>query len=359
VAAEAFKVIREDGTPVEGLDPELPEKDLVALYRWMLLVRALDAKSMRMQRQGRIGFYVPCQGQEAAQVGSAWALGEGDWVFPAYREPGAALIRGYPLKKLICQFIGNSEDASKGRQMPNHFGYREANYVVPSSPVGTQIIQAVGAAWAAKLRGDPIVVLTYFGDGATSQGDFHCALNFGGVFKTPVIFFCNNNQYALSLPFSRQTASASIAVKAEAYGIEGVRVDGNDVLASYAVTKEAADRARETGMPTLIEAVTYRLGPHSSSDDPKKYRTDEELKAWEARDPIPRFARYLERRGLWSQERDKELRRSVDEELGRAVELAEEAPPPAYETIFSDVYEDVPWHLAEQMEDFLAHRTEA
>ncbi len=358
MVADLFRVIQDDGTAIDETEPDLSEEDLKALYRWMLLTRALDGKAMRMQRQGRIGFYVPSQGQEAAQVGSAWALGNDDWVFPAYREPGAALIRGYPLKSLLCQFIGNAEDVNKGRQMPNHFGYRDANYVVPSSPVGTQIVHAVGAAWAAKLRGDPIVVLTYFGDGATSQGDFHCGLNFAGVFRTPVVFLCQNNQYAISLSRPEQTASDTIAGKAEAYGLRGVRVDGNDVLACYAAAKEAVDRARETGEATLIEAVTYRMGPHSTSDDPSRYRGQEEYEDWEARDPLPRFARYLEKKGLWSQEWDEALRDEVEAELEAAVKAAEAIAPPALDTIFTDVYEDVPWHIQEQMEDFLKHQKE-
>ena len=351
---DLFRIIDLDGTYDSRREPALSEETLRRAYRELLLVRALDTRMLTLQRQGRIGFYVPSIGEEASQIGSAMALEPQDWVFPAYREPGCALWRGAPLNRLVAQSYGNALDLMKGRQMPNHYGYREIHYVTASSPVGTQIPQAVGAAWAAKIRGDPVVVLAYFGDGATSEGDFHSGMNFAGVFKVPVVLLCKNNQWAISVPVSRQTAAKTLASKAAAYGFDGVRVDGNDLLAVYAATKAAADRARAGGGPTMIEALTYRLGPHSSSDDPGRYRPKEEVEYWQARDPIERMRRYLETKGLWTRAWDDGLRREVDDLLSATVREVEKAPPPPLETMFTDVYEEVPPHLREQMEAFLA-----
>src|SRR5207247_2136170 len=214
-----------------------------------------------------------------------------------------------------------AKDPQHGRQMPNHFGSRDINYVTTSSPVGTQIPHAVGAAWAAKIRKDDVVSLAYFGDGATSEGDFHSGMNFAGVFKTPTIFFCKNNQWAISVPIARQTASKTIAQKAQAYGFEGVRVDGNDLLAVYAATKAAADKARAGGGPTLIEALTYRMGPHSSSDDPTRYRATEEVDRWREKDPIDRMRKYLELKGLWSEADDDRLRAEIDDLIQNTIKV--------------------------------------
>ena len=353
VEEEIFRIVESDGSFDARLDPKLPEKDLLKVYRAMLLARSLDNRMLSLQRQGRIGFYVPSTGQEACQVGGAFPLRPVDWIFPAYREPGAALWRGFPLQTLVHQFFGNAADASKGRQMPNHYGLRDVNYVSVSSPVGTQIPLAVGAAWAAKIRGDKTVTLTFFGDGATSQGDFHAGMNFAGVFKTPTIFFCQNNQWAISVPRERQTASKSLAIKAQAYGFEGVRVDGNDVLAVIEVTTRAVEKARAGGGPTLIEGVTYRMGPHSSSDDPTRYRPAAQVEEWKKKDPISRFKAYLENRGLWDEIDDGHLQKELDDEINEAIRVAEKTPPPALETVFTDVYADVPPHLREQMEEFM------
>jgi len=238
--------------------------------------------------------------------------------------------------------------------MPNHYGARDVNYVPVSSPVGTQIPQAVGAAWAAKIRKDDVVTLTYFGDGATSEGDFHAGMNFAGVFKTPTIFFCKNNQWAISVPVTRQTASKTLAQKALAYGFDGVRVDGNDLLAIYAVTKAAADKARSGGGPTMIEAVTYRMGPHSSSDDPTRYRSKEEVETWAKRDPIERMRKYLELKGLWSKDSEDKLRAELEDLLQATIKEVERSPPPPIETLFTDVYAELTPQLKEQMDAFLA-----
>jgi len=350
---ELLRIVDLDGTYDSKLEPKLPAETLLRAYRNLVLVRILDARMLSLQRQGRIGFYVPSTGEEACQVGSALALDPEDWVFPAYREPGCALTRGLDLKLMIAQEYGNSLDVNKGRQMPNHFGWRSIKYVSASSPVGTQIPHAVGTAWAAKVRGDKLVTLVYFGDGATSGSDFHAGLNFAGVFKTPTVFFCKNNQYAISLPLSRQTAAKTLAQKALAYGFEGVRVDGNDLLAVYAATKAAADKARAGGGPTMIEAVTYRLGPHSSSDDPTRYRPKEEVAEWQRKDPVERMRKYLELKGLWSQDQEDALRKELDETITSTIQDVERAPPPSLETLFTDVFADLTPVLKEQMEEYL------
>ena len=353
VKDDLFRIVEPDGTFDPKLDPRLPEDLLKRMYRTMVLVRTLDTRMLSLQRQGRIGFYVPSTGQEACQVGSVAALEPDDWVFPAYREPGAALWRGFPLYTLMCQFYGNADDLQKGRQMPCHYGSAAARFVSPSSPVGTQIPMAVGTAWAMRIRGTDRVSLVYFGDGATSEGDFHAGMNFAGVFKAPCIFLCQNNQWAISVPRSRQTAAPTIAIKGEAYGVEGVRVDGNDVLAVHDATRRAVAKARGGGGPTLIEAVTYRMGPHSSSDDPGRYRPAAEVEEWKKRDPVPRLKAYLETRSLWDEIDDAALHAELDEEITRAVRDAEKVGPPPLESVFGDVTAEMPPQLREQMESFL------
>jgi len=304
----------------------------------MLLARALDERCLTMQRQGRIGFYVPVMGQEAAQVACAWALDPADWIFPAYRELGLALVRGVSPGELLDQFFGNSADRLKGRQMPNHYGFRDRNFVVASSPIGTQIIQAVGAAMAARRRKDPIVTIPFFGDGATSSNDFHAGLNFAGVFRTPTIFFCQNNEWAISLPRSRQTASKTLAEKGVAYGVPGVVVDGNDVHQVFRAVREARARAMAGDGPTLIEAHVYRLGPHSTSDDPRRYRTDAELAEWKQKDPIGRLKHELIDAGSWSEAQDAQLVEEVRAEVAAAVTGAESIGPADPLSFLDDVF---------------------
>jgi len=346
-----FRIVTQDGKFDERMEPRLNDEVLKRMYTSLVRVRMLDDRMLTLQRQGRVGFYVPSSGEEAVQVGSAMVMEKDDWIFPAYREPGAALVRGVPLKVLMAQVWGNSLDVNKGRQMPNHFGYKDLNMVTPSSPVGVQIPHAVGAAWAMKLKKETDCCLVYFGDGATSGAEFHTSMNFAGVYKVPCIFMCKNNQWAISLPFSRQTASVSIAMKAVAYGFEGARVDGNDVLAVYTVTKHAADKARSGGGPTLIEAVTYRMGPHSSSDDPTRYRDQKDVEEWRKRDPITRFKLYLRAKGIWSDAWDSKVHKQIEEELNAAVTQEEQAAKPNVETLFTDVYAEMPWNLKEEMEE--------
>ena len=342
-------MIRDDGSVDPATDPGLSRTDAERLYRGMMLERILDDRMLALQRQGRIGFYGPSVGQEAAIVGAAAAMEAGDWIVPQYREPGAALVRGMPLTDLICQFMTNSGDPAKGRQMPCHYVYRPGNFLSISSPVGTQIPHATGIAWAMKLRKAKDAVLVYFGDGATSTPDFHAALNFAGVFRVPCVFLCNNNQWAISLPVSRQTATATLAEKAVAYGFPGVRVDGMDALAVYAAVRRAAAGAREGSGPTLLEAVTYRFGPHSSSDDPSRYRDEKEAAAWRARDPLVRFRRYLEWKGWWDDAREAGLEKEIGDSITRAVAEAEAKPPVPVDSFFTDVYGEGTWALREEL----------
>ena len=348
MTVELLQVIKPTGDYVEEIEPEIEKDELRRLYKVMVLVRNLDIRGLQLQRQGRIGFFIGSLGQEACQIGSAYALKPEDWIFPAYREIGAALLRGVTLKQLMNQYFANAEDLEKGRQITNLYGAKSVNFVSGSAPIATQLPHAVGTALAAKIRGDPIVTLVYFGEGATSENDFHTGMNFAGVFKTPTIFFCQNNHWAISVPVERQTAAETIAIKAKAYGFEGVRVDGNDILAVYRTAKEAVEKARKGEGPTLIEAVTYRLGPHSSSDDPTRYRTKEELEGWQRRDPIIRFRRYLEKKRLWSESDEKIAQEDTNREIDEAITYAEKVSRPALETLFTDVYADMPWHLEEQ-----------
>jgi len=356
MALELMQVISEKGLVNHKQEPSISDQDLLKLYRTMVLTRQFDDRMMKLQRQGRIGFYLQSLGEEAAHIGAAFALQPQDWIYPSYREPGAAFLRGFPLTKYVSQLIGNANDPIQGRQMPVHFSYREGNFTSVSSPVGTQIPQAVGTAWAAKLLKDPVVVLAFFGEGATSEGDFHVGLNFAGVFKTPAILFCRNNHYAISVPLERQTASESIAIKAKAYGITGVRVDGNDVLAVVKATREAAERGRKGDGATLIEAVTYRRGAHSSSDDPRMYRTDQEVENQTLLDPIARFRKYLEGKKLWNSQSDAELEEEVKSQIIAAVEAAEKFGNPPIESMFEDVFAELTPELKDQQEYLLDHR---
>ncbi len=346
-----LRVLRDDGSSDRSLDPHLPPERCVELHRRMLFLREFDRKMLGLQRQGRIAFYGASLGQEAAVVGSAACALPGDWVFPALREGGAALLRGMPLRTYIGQLYGNSADESLGHQQPMHFSWRAGNHVSLSSPIGTQIPQAVGAAMAARLRGDRTVVLAYMGDGATSEGDFHVGMNFAGVFRPPVVLLCQNNGWAISVPVSAQTASETIAVKARAYGMPGIRVDGNDVLAVFAAVSAAVERARSGGGPTFLELLTYRRLGHSSSDDPSRYREEGEVKEWERKDPVDRFRKYLLRRRLWSARQEEKALVEIGAEIQAAVREAEAAPEPPLESLVRHVYAEVPGPLEAQLDE--------
>jgi 2-oxoisovalerate dehydrogenase E1 component alpha subunit len=319
----------------------LPDKQLKKFYELMVLTRTFDSQAVNLQRQGRIGFYVPTEGEEAALVGSALALRLEDWIFPDYRSSGVMITRGMKLETILAQLMANVDDHSKGRSMPSHWGSRALNIVPPSSPLCTQLPHAVGVALGAKMRGQKICTIAYFGDGGTSSNDFHSGLNFAAVFKTPTVFFCRNNGYAISVPVTQQTATASLAVKAAAYNMEGVRVDGNDVLAVYTATLAAVEKARSGGGPTLIEAVTYRLGAHSTSDDPTRYRDPAEVELMRTKDPILRFQRYLGQRGLWDEQYEATLRQETLKLVKAAIARAEVLPQPGVRSLFEDVYAEI------------------
>jgi pyruvate dehydrogenase E1 component alpha subunit len=333
----------------EAIPPEL----LARLYKEMLRLRTLDERMMTLQRQGRVGFYGACTGQEAATLASAIALDANDWIFPALRESGAMLMRGFSMVTYLCQVFGNEGDITKGRQMPSHMAGKSVHQVSWGSCIGTQLPQAVGAAMAAKIKGEKTVIAAYMGDGATSEGDFHVALNFAGVFKAPVVFICQNNHWAISVPTSKQTAAQSIAIKAQAYGMPGVKVDGNDAVAVYLAVKEAVERARTGGGPTLVECETYRIGAHSSSDDPTRYRDEREVEAWKKRDPIEALRKKLIDAAQWDLARDEALRTSLLAEVNEAIAEAEQKQDPRREELFDDVYAELPWHLREQREELL------
>ena len=352
--SKVISVLRDDGTLDEERDPKLALEEVVELYRQLTQTRLLDHKLTGLQRQGRIGFHVGSLGEEAAILGSTYAMREGDWIFPCYREFGSALMRGLELQTFIDNMFGNANDVVRGRQMPDHYTCRAKGWGSISSPVGTQITQAVGFAWAGKIDGKDLASLVYFGDGATSSVEFHNGMNFAAVFKVPTVFFCRNNGWAISVPTERQTASKTFAEKGAAYGVPGVRVDGNDIFAVIAVTREAVRRASAGEGPTLIEALTYRMGGHSTSDDPNRYRGDEQLAPWAARDPIERLRQYLYLHDAWNEARESEFCDEVDRRFKAAVAVAEQTPPPALETMFEDVYAEPPWHLVEQRAALLA-----
>jgi pyruvate dehydrogenase E1 component alpha subunit len=348
VSATTLQILDHDGR-LTSPGPAIARDDLRRAFRHMVKMRVLDQRMLSLQRQGRIGFYGTATGEEAAITGSALALRDSDWIFPALRQTGVSLWRGTTVKEIVCQLIGNSGDVLIGRQMPCHFSDRKVHSVAWSSVIGTQLVHAMGAAWAAKIQRKDDVMMGYLGDGATSSADFHAAANFAGVFRLPIVFFCQNNQWAISVPLDRQTASESIAIKATGYGFPGVRVDGNDLLAVFSATREAVDRARGGGGPTLVEAVTFRMGGHSSSDDPTRYRDQEQVRYWEQRDPLARLRTWLAAQGALAPGEEERWMQELNDEIGAAVTEAESFPPPPIESMFADVYKDMPRHIEEQM----------
>lgn len=335
-----------------GKAPSLDADRLRTLHLGMLRARVLDERMLNLQRQGRIGFYAEARGQEASVVGAVAALEARDYVVPAHREVGAALYRGLPLRAVVSQLFGNANDVGRGRQMPVHLAPpRALNFIPPSSCVATQLPHAAGLAWAAKMRKDPVVVLAYMGEGATSAEDFHAGINFAAVYKVPAVFVCENNQWAISTPASLQTASDTFAIKALAYGMPGVRVDGNDALAVYAATREAADRARAGGGPTLIEAVTYRMAPHSTSDDPTRYRSAEDDAGWRDKDPLRRLGAYLASTKVLDEAGVAAQRAAIEAEIAAAVEAEEPVGPPPLRSLIENVYSTPPATLVEQLAD--------
>jgi pyruvate dehydrogenase E1 component alpha subunit len=340
---ETLTILDAKGRLDKELEPDIPEDVLLQLHRTMLLARKFDERLLNLQRQGRIGTFAPIKGQEAAQLGTIAHLRPSDWMVPAFRETAAELWRGRSLESVIIYFNGFNE----GVAIPDG-----SNDFPISVPVGSQMIHAVGLGWAAKYRQTDDVAMTYFGDGATSQGDFHEALNFAAVFQAPVIFVCQNNQWAISIPVSQQTRSQTLAQKALAYGMPGIQVDGNDILAVYAAAQEAVQRARNGEGPTLIECVTYRLMMHTTADDPKRYRTDEEVEKWNQRDPLPRFEKYLTDKGLLSDEKRGQVESEVLEEIQAAIDRAEKQMEAMGDPVdmFNYTYAEMPPHLKAQKE---------
>ena len=338
---EYLSILNEKGQLDKKLEPDIDEDVLLKLHRTMLLARKFDERLLNLQRQGRIGTFPPITGQEAAQLGTIAHLRPSDWMVPAFRETAAEIWRGRSLESIIIYNNGFGE----GVDIPE-----DRNDMPISVPVGSQAIHAVGLGWAAKYRETDDVAMTYFGDGATSEGDFHEGLNFAAVFQAPVIFVCQNNHWAISVPLSKQTRSKTLAQKALAYGLPGIQVDGNDILAVYAAAQEAVQRARTGGGPTLIECVTYRLMMHTTADDPKRYRTDEEVEKWSKRDPLPRFQKYLLDKGLLSEKMLLESESEVMEEIQAAVDGAEKEMEALGDPIdmFDHAYAEMPPYLKEQ-----------
>jgi pyruvate dehydrogenase E1 component alpha subunit len=342
VAEEPQQILTPDGELV-GESP-LVLDEVRRLYRAMVAARLYDRKGTALQKQGRLATYAPFEGQEAAQVGSAATLRRDDWMVATYRDAAAMWLHGYPWELLLLGRMGDERGGSPPEGV---------SILPPSITVGAHMLHGVGLGWAARLRGEDRIALTSFGDGATSEGDFHEAMNFAGVYRLPVVFLCQNNQYAISLRRDRQTASASIAVKAEGYGMPGALVDGNDLFAVYRATAEAVGRARAGGGPTLIEALTYRLGPHTTSDDPRRYRPSEEEADWRRRDPVERVRRFLLREGAWDEGWQRQIEAEEGAAIEAAVEAAEAVPPMAPAQIFEGMFAELTPQLREQQRELL------
>jgi len=342
---EYLSILNEKGELDASLEPDMPEELLLKLHRALILSRKFDERLLNLQRQGRIGTFAPISGQEAAQLGAVALLRPSDWMVPAFRETAAEIWRGRSLESVIIYNNGYSE----GAEIPP-----DLNNLPISVPVGSQILHAVGLGWAAKYRQTDAVAMSFFGDGATSEGDFHEGLNFAGVFQAPVIFICQNNHWAISMPVAKQTRSKTLAQKAIAYGLPGIQVDGNDILAVYAAAKEAVDRARAGQGPTLIECVTYRMAMHTTADDPKRYRTEEAVDKWRERDPIVRYQKYLVDKGLLSEDKIAGIEAEVLEEIQAAVDGAEEQMKALGDPIdmFEHAYARMPAYLKEQKDAF-------
>lgn len=345
-----YRVLDEEGNPLPGRDPELDEGLLMDMYTFMVRARLLDEWLLRLQRAGKVAIHAPNRGQEAVTVGAAMALEREDWLFPSYRELGALLVRGMSEEEIFDRAMANRDDPLKGSDFAI-YGNREYNIVPAPVPVGNHVPHATGVAYAIKYLGHRRVVMAFFGDGATSRGDFHAGLNFAGVFKVPAVYVIQNNQWAISVPITRQTASKTLALKGIAYNVRSVRVDGNDAIAVYLKAREAVERARRGEGPTLIEAVTYRLGPHTTADDPARYRSPEEVEVFEKLDPLKRMRNYLIKRRVLSVDEDKNMWREWGERLADLARKCFNKPGLPEEVILEDVYSEPTWNIAEQLEE--------
>ncbi len=318
----------------------LSDERALAIYEVMRLARAVDERMWLINRQGRAPFVISCQGHEAAQVGTAMALKPGyDWVAPYYRDAGVVLALGMTARDQMLSFFAKREDpSSAGRQMPGHFGSQRLHILTGGSPVATQLLHAAGIALASRIRKEDAVTIAYFGEGASSEGDCHEAMNFAGIHKLGVIFVCENNGYAISVPQSKQMAIQNVADRAPGYGFPGVVVDGNDVLAVYQATRDAVTRARAGEGPTLIEAKTYRFTAHSSDDDDRRYRQAEEVAVWRQKDPILRYQRYLREAGALTDSVEAAITERVTAQVDDATEYAEQAPDPSADDLLPHVF---------------------
>jgi 2-oxoisovalerate dehydrogenase E1 component alpha subunit len=344
-------LISESGEWTGDFELTLGDSDLKGLYRDLVAARMLDERLIRLQRMGKITFVAPSSGHEGPQVAVARAVRpRRDWLYPYYRDTALVLALGVPPLEIVGQMMATRADPNRGRQMPAHPGSRELNVFTVASPIASHIAPAVGTAISMKLSGKGDVVVTTFGEGATSEGDFHAGINFAGAQGAPVVFVCQNNRYAISVGYNKQTAAENVAAKAHAYGMPGYQVDGMDPLACFYVIRDAVERAREGVGPTLVEALVYRYGPHSPADDDSRYRPAEEVEAWRKRDPLARMRRFLERRGIWDEEQETALRKEIDAEQRQAVKDAEASGKVPREWMFDDVFAEVPDHLREQQE---------
>ena len=351
-----LQILSAEGELIEkAVEPDLSKEEALKIFNTMHYIRVLDERMVGAQRQGRISFYLASTGEEAASVASAAALSDDDMIMSQYREQGALAYRGYTTEQFMNQMFSNKDDPNKGRQMPIHYGDKPLNFMTISSPLGTQIPQASGYAYGQKMSGKDVVTICYFGECAASEGDFHAGLNMAAVLNCPVIFFCRNNGYAISTPAEEQFAGDGIASRGLGYGIKTIRVDGNDVLAIYAATKEARRIAIEEKCPVLIEAMTYRLAAHSTSDDPTGYRSREEEDKWRAKDPIARMAKWLESKGWFDEAENQKRVDKARQDVLAAMKSCEKTDVCAIEDIVEDVYDTAPWHLKEQLSELKAH----
>ena len=351
-----FSLLSPEGELHAGAsEPALERDHARRIYHAMLATRILDERMMAAQRQGRLSFYMQCTGEEAAVVGATAALDDADMIMAQYREQGALMYRGFSIDEFMNQLFGNELDYGKGRQMPIHYGSRKLHYLTISSPLATQIPQATGYAYGQKLAGNGHCTLTFFGEGAASEGDFHAALNMASVHQVPVIFFCRNNGYAISTPAVEQFAADGIAPRAFGYHMHVIRVDGNDVLAVYEATRHARKIAVERNQPVLIEAMSYRLAAHSSSDDPSGYRSKDEEEVWRAKDPVLRLKKWLLKKQWWSEEEESAQQETLRREVLETLKRAEKRPSPPLESLISDVYADITPALQRQFDHLKRH----
>lgn len=338
-----LEILDEKGNVDESLMPSLSDSDIKKIYELLILSRTFDHHALSLQREGRIGTYASILGQEASQIGSAFAIERSNWIFPSFREMGVYITMGYPIYMLFQYWSGDE----KGMKCPD-----DLNIFPSAVPVGTQVPHAVGVAMATKYKKDKASVICYFGDGGTSKGDFHEGFNMAGVFKLPVVFICQNNQWAISVPREKQTASKTLAQKAFAYGFEGIQVDGNDVFAVYKATKKALNKARDGNGPTFIECFTYRMSDHTTADYAARYRSKEEVDAWKSKDPILRLKLFMEKNGLWTEQYQKDVEEKSRTVIHEAVKMAESIEVQHPAEMFKYTYESLTQKQLRQMKDF-------